>query len=383
MNRWLRRILVLVVITIVIITLRLTVFRPEPVPVSVHVVGRGRVESTLVNSRAGTVKSRHRARMSPGIAGLVARIPASEGNRVEAGEVLLLLEDAEFQAQVQLAERTLEASVETANEARLGSEQAERDRRRAVDLFANTLVSEQRVEETINAAERAVARWQASKQVVKQAEASLALAEANLAKSVMVAPFAGVVLDITTEIGEWITPAPPGVFIPPVIDLIDPDTLYVEAPLDEADVSQVAVGQMVRITLDAFRGQEFSGQLTYASSFVETAIEQNRTLTVEAEFSKGKLPANLLPGLSVDVEVILAFHDDVLRIPTYTLLAGNRVLVVRKGLLVERKVKTGLSNWQYTEIISGLESGDRLVVSLDRVDVVAGAEVTVTKEEAR
>jgi len=321
--------------------------------------------------------------MSPGIAGLVARIPASEGNRVEAGEVLLLLEDAEFQAQVQLAERTLEASVETANEARLGSEQAERDRRRAVDLFANTLVSEQRVEETINAAERAVARWQASKQVVKQAEASLALAEANLAKSVMVAPFAGVVLDITTEIGEWITPAPPGVFIPPVIDLIDPDTLYVEAPLDEADVSQVAVGQMVRITLDAFRGQEFSGQLTYASSFVETAIEQNRTLTVEAEFSKGKLPANLLPGLSVDVEVILAFHDDVLRIPTYTLLAGNRVLVVRKGLLVERKVKTGLSNWQYTEIISGLESGDRLVVSLDRVDVVAGAEVTVTKEEAR
>jgi len=63
------------------------------------------------------------------------------------------------------------------------------------------------------------------------------------------------------------------VFIPPVIDLIDPNTLYVEAPLDEADVAQVAVGQMVRITLDAFRDQEFSGQLTYVSSFVETASE--------------------------------------------------------------------------------------------------------------
>jgi len=78
--------------------------------------------------------------------------------------------------------------------------------------------------------------------------------------------------------------------------------------------------------------------------------------------------------------VILAAHDDVLRIPTYTLLAGNRVLVVNDNLLVERKVQTGLNNWQYTEITDGLDVGDRLVVSLDRVEVVAGAEVTVTSE---
>ena len=70
---------------------------------------------------------------------------------------------------------------------------------------------------------------------MKQAEAAVAAAQAILDKTVMTAPFDGVVLDVTTEVGEWVTPSPPGVLIPPVIDVIDPDSLYVSAPLDEAE----------------------------------------------------------------------------------------------------------------------------------------------------
>jgi len=102
---------------------------------------------------------------------------------------------------------------------------------------------------------------------------------------VMEAPFDGVVLDVTTEVGEWISPSPPGVFIPAVIDLIDPAALYLSGPIDEADVARLEVSLPVRITLDAFRGREFMGELSYVSSFVETRQEQNRTLEVEAEFA--------------------------------------------------------------------------------------------------
>jgi HlyD family secretion protein len=206
------------------------------------------------------------------------------------------------------------------------------------------------------------------------------VASATLEKTVITAPFDGVVLDVTTEVGEWISPSPPGVPIPPVLDLIDPEALYLSAPIDEADVARLRTQLPVRITLDAFRGRSFKGKLTYISSFVETKQEQNRTLRVEAEFEESQLPPNLLPGLSADIEVILDARENVLRIPTYALLENNRVLAVQNGRLVERKVMPGLHNWSFTEITSGLSCGESVVLSLDRPDVKAGARVTVTGE---
>ncbi len=379
MKRWTRRLVILLGAAVVIVALRLTLFRPAPVPVTVAVVERGRVESTVVNSKAGTVKSRYRSDMSPGVSGLVAEIPARKGQRVAAGQVLLRLDDREQRAQVELAARALEAARAGGEEVCLGAAQAERDWRRAEDLFRQNLVSDQQLETARTQAEAARAGCAATRAQAEQAAAALAAARATLAKTEMVAPFAGVVLDVHTEVGEWITPSPPGVFIPPVIALIDPAALYVEAPLDEADAAKVAVGLPVRATFDAFRGREFAGRLTYLSSYVETTQEQNRTLTVEAELA-GELPANLLPGLSADLEIILETRADVVRVPSYALLEGDRVLVARGGRLVSVAVEIGLSNWQYTEIRAGLSPGERVVVSLDRPEIKAGARVRIAGE---
>ncbi|MBD3163005.1 MAG: HlyD family efflux transporter periplasmic adaptor subunit, partial [Candidatus Eisenbacteria bacterium] len=170
------------------------------------------------------------------------------------------------------------------------------------------------------------------------------------------------------------------VYIPPVVDLIDPTDLYVKAPIDEADVERVRTGLPVRITLDAFRDRSFDGTLTYVASYVQTTQEQNRTLPVEAAFDSTRLPDNLLPGLSADIEVILDAREDVLRIPTYALLEGDEVLVVRDEELVAVPVEVGLRNWETAEIRSGLETGDPVVVSLDRIEVKAGARARIESE---
>jgi HlyD family secretion protein len=373
---------VLAAVALILVLLRWVVFRPAPVPVSVYRVNRGRVEETVVNSRAGTVESRLRSRMSPGLSGLVAEIPVKKGEAVKRGQVLLTLDAGELAPQVTLAERSLSAARAGSHEACLAAEQAERDRERSEALAAEGLLAEQAREQARTHAEQARAACEAAGERAKEAEAALNAARATLAKSVMTAPFDGIVLDVTTEVGEWITPSPPGVFIPPVIDLIDPTSLYVSAPVDEADVSRVRLALPVRITLDAFPGRSFAGVLTHVSSFVETQQEQNRTLTVEAVFTEGDLPANLLPGLSADLEIILAQRDDVLRIPTYAILEGDRVLVVRGDRLEERKITAGLKNWAFTEIAGGIQAGDRVVVSLDRPEIKAGARVTVTEEVA-
>jgi HlyD family secretion protein len=71
---------------------------------------------------------------------------------------------------------------------------------------------------------------------------------------------------------------------------------------------------------------------------------------------------------------VLTTRDDVPRVPTAALLEGGRVLVVGAGdRLVERKLKTGLANWEFTEVVEGLAAGDRIVTSLERAGVKAGA----------
>ena len=363
-----------------IVLLRVTVWRPVSVPVTVYRVEMGRVEDTVVNSRAGTVQSRSRAGMSPGIAGLVAEKAVQKGSRVKRGDVLLRLDDRELQAQVELALRSMEAAKGVAEQARLEAELAQQLWKRGQDLARNNVVSATALDQDRTRALTAEAGAAAAQARIRQAEATLDAARATLAKTVMTAPFDGIVLDITTEVGEWISPSPPGVFIPAVVDLIDPQALYLSAPIDEADVARLRVGLPVRITLDAFRGQSFAGTLTYVSSFVETRQEQNRTLRVEAVFEAKQLPANLLPGLSADLEVILEAREKVLRIPTYALLEGGRVLVAQQGRLVEKKVGAGLHNWSYTELVSGLAAGELVVVSLDRPEVKAGARVVISGE---
>ncbi len=377
---WLKPLLILAALAGGVVILRLTVLRPQPVPVAIHRVETGCVEDTVVNSRAGTVQSRLRSEISPGIPGLVVEIPARKGARVKRGDVLIRLNDHEHKAQSELARRSLDAARAVADQARLEAELAERQWKRTQELVQQRMVSDTAMDLDRTRAQTTQAALAAAQARIQEAEAALEAAKATLEKTVITAPFDGVVLDVTTEVGEWISPSPPGVPLPPVLDLIDPGALYLSAPIDEADVARLRTGAPVRITLDAFRGRSFKGKLTYISSFVETRQEQNRTLRVEAEFEETQLPPNLLPGLSADIEVILESRDNALRIPTYALLENNRVLAVQNGTLVELKVTTGLHNWSFTEILSGLSPGESVVVSLDRPEVKAGARVTVTAE---
>lgn len=363
---------VLLIVVGVVVGLRLTVMREKAVEVVVARVEPGLVEASVVNSRAGTVESRLRAGMSPALAGRVVEVAAPKGSRVMEGDVLLRLDDREHVAQVALARGALEGARAGLERAGLEAEEAGRQWERTQALARERVVSETLIDAERTRSEVLRVVLKGAEARVREAEAGLEAAEALLEKTVMRAPFEGVVLDVTTEVGEWISPAPPGVFIPPVVDLIDPGSLYVSAPIDEADVERLRVGLPVRVTLDAFRGRSFAGELTYVSSFVETRQEQNRTLEVESSFVAESLPANLLPGLSADVEVILDQREGVLRVPTYALMAGGKVLVLAGGRLEERRVEVGLQNWSYAEVMSGLAEGELVVVSLDRPEVVAG-----------
>ncbi|HEU4400932.1 MAG TPA: efflux RND transporter periplasmic adaptor subunit, partial [Candidatus Polarisedimenticolia bacterium] len=104
-------------------------------------------------------------------------------------------------------------------------------------------------------------------------------------------------------------------------------------------------------------------------------------LEVEVDFEDAAFAGTLLPGTSADVEIVLRSVQNALRIPTYALMEGNRVLLFNGGHLVARDVKTGLHNWEWGEITGGLAEGDRVVVSLDRAEVKEGARATIKSEQ--
>jgi HlyD family secretion protein len=177
-----------------------------------------------------------------------------------------------------------------------------------------------------------------------------------------------------------VSPSPPAVPIPPVFDLIDPRSIYVSAPLDEVDAARIARGLPARITLDPYPDRAFEGKVSRVAPYVQDIEEQNRTLEVEVDFTDAEFARTLLPGTSADIEIILQAKPDVLRVPTYALLEGDRALVHNDGHLEERVVRTGLRNWEFAEVIDGLREGERVVVSLDRAEVRSGAAARIEKE---
>jgi HlyD family secretion protein len=198
---------------------------------------------------------------------------------------------------------------------------------------------------------------------------------------VLRAPFDAVVAEVGIEVGEWTTPSPPALPVPPVIDLVDPTSIYVTAPMDEVDAGRIRAGQPVRVTVDSHPGESFAGEVERVAPYVLDVEAQNRTVEIEVELADAELAASLLPGTSADVEVVLDAREGVLRIPTAALLSGEKALALEDGGLVSRSLEIGLRNWDVTEVRSGLAEGEQVVVSLDRAEVKAGARATVAPAE--
>jgi len=143
------------------------------------------------------------------------------------------------------------------------------------------------------------------------------------------------------------------------------------------------VGMAARVTLDAYRGKHFDGRLRRIAPYVLAVEKQARTVEVEVEFDNPGEARHLLVGYSADVEIVTERRDAATRIPTSALLPNKRVLVLGAGgTLEERGVETGVSNWEFTEVTAGLALGDKVVTSLERAGVRAGARAVAEAKPA-
>ena len=353
------------------VALALWLGRAKPIPVETAAATRGPVAETVTNTRAGTIKACERARMAPPSAGQIARLPVKKGDRVEKGQVLLELWNDDIRANVDLAVRDAEAAKARRDQACIDAATARRESARLARLVQDKLVSVELAERAAGQADGSAAACRAANEQVKVSSARIDAANASLERTRLRAPFPGIVAEINGEIGEFVTPSPVGIPTPPAVDLVDASCIYVTAPIDEVDAPRVKEGMGARVTLDAFKDRHFAAHVRRIAPYVLDTEKQARTVEVEAEIDEHE-GANLLPGYSADVEIIIAERPDVLRVPTRALIEGRKVYVLESGRVKLAEVKTGLGNWEYTEIVSGLQPGARVVVSVDREGLADG-----------
>lgn len=330
------------------------VARPrKPLEVDVATVEKGDLEVRVSSAASGDVEPAARAVLRAETVARVVSVAVKAGARVEANAELVRFED-----------KTLAAA---ASAARVTRDSAERDLATAEAMAKKGIITEQALLQARSARDLARANAQ--------------VAEANLARTHVRAPFAGLIARLPVQEGDSV------VVGAIVAEVVDDTRLFVRAAFDEVDVVRIDVGQRAIVRLDAYPdlalpaavervdpvvgGDTVSG---IGSESLPIAGKKDRTVGVRVALEKSE--ARVLVGMSADVEVVLETRRDVLRVPTAAIFRDEGetfAWVLAKGRLSRRKVSTGEANWETQEILGGLAEGDRVVVSLDTEGVRNGA----------
>ena len=214
--------------------------RTEPIAVVVALVEPGRVESTVANTRAGSVSACRRAKLAPPLGGRIDKLTVRKGERVKKGQLLIELWNDDLVARELVSGEQLRTARAKEREACALADIAVRAAERSRQLHSKGFVSEDAVDRAVSEAEAKQAACASAGTQIQEAEARIRASRADTARTVVRAPFDGIVAEVNGELGEFLTPSPPGIPTLPAIDLIDDSCLYVSAPIDEIDALPIS-----------------------------------------------------------------------------------------------------------------------------------------------
>lgn len=304
----------------------------------------GSVESTVTTINSGTVEAQFQAALAFGTVGRIAKIYVTLGSKVNAGSLIAELENADLKAIYKETEKELV---------------------RAEELFKNGLVSISNLDSAKRARE---------------------VSRLNYEKTVMKAPFAGLITAMDLKPGEFYQSST-NASNKPAVQIIDLKKRIIKGEIDEVDLQKVAIGYLARVKIPAMKNQIFKAKVTNVVPFVSTAKDQDRTSQIELEIIEANSNNNgvLIPvGASADVEIISEAKDNVKILPAGVFMGTGKsrnLFKIVKGKLVKQEVKLGLGNYERVEVLSGLTENDVVARPLEGVEMVEGMKVEAIEKK--
>lgn len=348
-----------------------------PMEVQVERVGRGRVRELIAASASGRVEPAQRVTLRAEVAASVLEVKSPRGGRVEKGALLVLFLSDELEARVSQAQANLDAAKVSIKMAASRQSSARRAKERAEKLRQGGAISDAELERAVaelDAADLALAQSEAAS---KQALAALKLAQVTAERARVLAPFAGIVQDVFVDPGVQVAPGAP------LLDLIDDSSVFVEAPIDEADIGRIAVGQVALLSTHAGREEAATGKVRFIPPAVGRSDAGGSARIVASGGTDRSVYIEVLPddpgrlriGSSVNVEILVREKPDTLYVSSQAVMGRGvrrEVFVLTAGRVERKSFEAGLTSWERTEVLSGLREGEEVVSRLDTPDLEAG-----------
>ncbi len=346
-------------------------------------------------SATGTLQPITKVDVSSEQSGVVREVNFSENQRVKQGDVLAMLDTTTLSAQIERAEASLMAAKARVKDAQTTSLEKQQLLDRSGKLKARGMVTTQDIETATAARDRAANAIESAKADVAIAEADLKLQKAALEKATIYAPIDGIILTRSVDPGQTVAAS----LSAPVLFVIaqNLEQMQLEAAIDEADIGAVAKGQTANFTVDAYPDKTFTATISdiaYASVTTESVV------TYEAKLAVDNKDLFLRPGMTANVDIITREAKGALTIPNaafrYQPASANAaqsrpfsitslfmprfprnerrtqevskdgsrpVYVLRSGKPEKVNVKPGSTDGEKTEILTGLNAGDDIVMS--------------------
>jgi len=341
-------------------------------------------QAASVLNASGYVTARRRATVSSKVTGKVIEVNLEEGMAVKEGQVLARLDDSTQQAALALTEAQAESARRAVTESEVRLKEAKLTLGRREQLMRDRLSTQADVDQAQAEVDSIAARIHAAQQQVSVAERQIALQKTDLDNTIIRAPFTGVAISKDAQPGEMVSPvsAGGGVTRTGISTIVDMKSLEIEVEVNEAYINRVTSGQAAVAVLDAYPDWEIPAHVI---TMVPTADRQKATVLVRIGFEK--LDPRILPDMGVKVRFLRTETGDAasassrpaIFVPKTALkTAGNDsyVFVVRGGVVERRAVKTGGTDGDRVEVLSGVQSGERLVAPVPET-LTDGAAVRV------
>ncbi|MDD5581695.1 MAG: efflux RND transporter periplasmic adaptor subunit [Candidatus Marinimicrobia bacterium] len=374
MKKWIIPLVVIVIAVIVYFNLRMN--KEEVIEVQTAVVKRHTVEEKV--SASGRIKPVMQVDISANVAGEIVQMNVKDGQKVHKGQILAELDKVRYEAAVTSAEATYSST-------KAAFEKAKKDLQRAQALFESGNLSQADLDQTLTEYERVQGN-------LAQAESNLKQAEDNLAKTTIVSPLDGTIIQVRKEAGEI---ALGSQFQADIIMVVaDLAKMEVEVDVNENDVVRVFLGDSVDIEIDAIPDTSFKGIVTDIANLAQsTGIGTQTAVTYFTVLVKMlEIPNQMRPGMSATVEILTDKVENAIAVPiqSVTVRPANMVFTGEKedslssGIpsLGKRKgdemievvfrvdqdtvkavpVTIGLSSQDLFQITSGIEEGDEIVI---------------------
>lgn len=336
-----------------------------PIAITEHIVQRGEIIAEVMGT--GTLDAHFSATISPKISGLVTEVAVDQGDRVQRGQVLIRLHDADLHRQVEVAEGSLGAAV-----AGVARQEAERTRALAVldqarfdydrveNLMKQNTASSTEYEDarkTLRVAEAEVARAEAAlteaqKQVIA-AERTCEFQKARLADTIVSAPCDGLIARRDRDPGDVVVPGSSMLLV------VATDEMWISAWVDETEMGRLAVSQPARVVFRSQPERAYSGEVARLGREVD---REAREFLVDVRVRE--LPSNWAVGQRAEVYIETGRKTDAVRLPTRLIVWRDG----RSGTFVEesaraawRSVQLGLRGRELAEVTAGLNAGEQVI----------------------